>query len=260
MRALAPWRVLRAQLFRPEPSCSDSSAGTLISRLVLPASFYLMIAAYQLCNWYNQRYADGVLGQQQLAVPVDGWIPFTPWALPLYLSFFGFFFLHRSLLSRGRSGRLQYRAIEFSLNVVTVISSACFLWFPSEVELRDPALQLLAPGLAPGLAPQWLASACAGLYALDGSFNAWPSLHVSLPLLIMLACTRLALFARWQALWLWLWLIAVVGSVLLLKQHYLWDVVSAGLLVALVWVLWLRPRLLWAGAAAAQPALQRGAV
>jgi len=240
MRALAQWRLLRALLCRRTADAPVGSyARRLCQSLVLPASFYLMIAAYQLCNWYNLGYADDVLGRDRLALPLDDWIPFTPWVLPVYLSFFGFFRLHRSLVLQGVAGMRQYRTLESGLVAVTCVSCAIFLYFPSQVELRDAALDSLRPGVL----PPWLASACAGLYALDGSFNAWPSLHVSLPLLIMLATTHLALFGRWQTLCLWLWLVAVVSSVVLLKQHYVWDVLSAVIMVTLVWVLWLRPRL-----------------
>ena len=149
------------------------------------------------------------------------------------------FFLPKAYLRGEEVDRYSYRELHWGLLYLTVVSCALFLLFPTRVELRDGALlELGVMGL-----PQWLESACRGFYAIDGPFNAWPSLHISQPLLIMLAITQSGRLPSWKLKLLWGHLLLVCASVLTMKQHYLWDLGTGGLLALLYWKWFLQPRL-----------------
>jgi len=88
------------------------------------------------------------------------------------------------------------------------------------------------------------------VYTVDRPFNSWPSLHVSQSLLIVLFCQRwLELradeFPR-RGAWmtgLWLAWVALSLSILTTKQHFIWDMVTGAVLGALLWWLYILPRL-----------------
>jgi hypothetical protein len=205
----------------------------------MPLAFYYMIACYSMCGWITHRRSMVVESRGALELGLDAAIPFTPYLLPLYLSFFSFWLLPKALLPLGGGQSAVYREVNITLMLMTLISCGCFLLFPMEVALRDQALAELSRGTW----PDWLARACYGLYAVDLPYNAWPSIHVSQPLLIMLVVSSRRLFTAWHRALLWCYLAIVASSVLLMKQHYLWDVVSGVALALLTWSLWLRPRI-----------------
>lgn len=204
-----------------------------------PLSFYLMIVAYMVCNQINQQLARNPTDSRVLATALDLAIPFIPWLLPVYLAHFAFYCLPKPLLLGGVLQRRDYRMIQHCLLLGTLLSCGLFLAFPAVVDLREVAQHELARGAA----PQWLTNACLGLFALDSTYNAWPSLHVSQPLLILLAMNKLRCYPVSMQRLHWVLYMATVLSVLGMKQHYVWDVVSGMGLSLLLWWAWLRPRL-----------------
>jgi hypothetical protein len=228
--------ILRAQALRSP----DSPWLRWYLRLPIPpSSYFVMIVAYLLSNSFNARYAINYLGDAELASGLDRLIPFLPWTLLAYIANFAFYLLPRPLLAGNLQDRQAYRAINQALLGITFLSCAIFLLFPSSVEMRAGLLAQLDPGDYPG----WLLNACSALFKVDHSFNAWPSLHVSQPLLILLATHYWGLFDIRQRRVNWMCFAIVAGSVLTLKQHYLWDVASGAALALAVWMLFLRDRL-----------------
>ena len=206
---------------------------------LLPPAFFCMILGYEACNWVN-----ATLGAPRwLSIPVatqwDWQIPFLPGSLPLYLSFISFYYLPKALLREPYRNEAYYAAMHQALQLTTLVSCVIFLLAPTPVELR---LQALA-ALDTAHLPAWLRAGCQGMFAIDGEYNAWPSLHVSQPLLIMLAVQQLRLFSPLLRRLLWLHWVLMVLSVLTMKQHYLWDVFTAVLLALTYWLAWLSPRL-----------------
>ncbi len=196
---------------------------------LLPLSFYLMIAAYQLAARLSQATDTRMAGLAEYGLPLDPHIPFVPGSLLLYLSFFGFYLLHKPMLRMGDQGQKQFWRVERLLIAMTMLSCVCFLLFPTRIELREFA----SLSLATGAFPSWLADACGGLFLLDPAVNAWPSIHVSQPVFILLVVSSCRLYPPRVLVAQWVWLILVVLSVMTLKQHYVWDVLT-GLLLALV--------------------------
>jgi membrane-associated phospholipid phosphatase len=83
----------------------------------------------------------------------------------------------------------------------------------------------------PELAGHSLATRLLGLEYLDKPYNHFPSLHVALAMLVALGCGD-DRRVRW-------WLPAVVAimavSTILVKQHYILDVIAAAVLAPLAW-------------------------
>ncbi len=214
---------------------------------ILPPSFFVMITLYQGLNHWPVHDESQLPGLAIYGVPVDAQIPFVPISLLPYLSFFAFYLLHKPLLASSALSSRRFWRMEVVLVVMSVVSCACFLLFPTQIELRQQALESLASGVYPA----WLVDACLGLFLLDNEINAWPSIHVSQPLFIMLCVTRMQLYSPHKLAMLWLLLLTVMVSVLTLKQHYVWDV-ATGVLLALAsvqvcfsWssgIKWVQPR------------------
>lgn len=206
---------------------------------ILPPAFFCMILGYEACNWINAGLGAQRWFSLSVATPWDWQIPFLPGSLPLYLSFISFYFLPKALLRAPARNEAHYAAVHRALQLTTLVSCAIFLLAPTPVELRHQAQVALTTSHL----PYWLLAGCRGLFAIDGEFNAWPSLHVSQPLLIMLAVSQLGLFTATLRRLLWLHWGLVTVSVLTMKQHYLWDVFSAIMLALACWHYWLSPRL-----------------
>lgn len=188
-----------------------------------------MIILYQGLNHWTASDKNALPGLETYGSAIDGHIPFLPFSLLLYLSFFAFYLLHKPLLAGSSVGRQRFWRMELVLIAMSVVSCVCFLLFPTQIELREQALLSLTGEAYPA----WLIDACRGLFLLDNAVNAWPSIHVSQPLFIMLCVTRMQLYAPHKLLLLWFFLLAVMVSVLTLKQHYVWDA-ATGVLLALV--------------------------
>jgi hypothetical protein len=85
------------------------------------------------------------------------------------------------------------------------------------------------------------------MHSVDEPWNAWPSLHIVQSLLIVLVIRRWfpSKTSIHSALHLLLWLawISLVLSTMMIKQHFVWDVVT-GIIYSLVcWKYWFKPTL-----------------
>lgn len=214
---------------RDRDSSKFNWRGFFVRWPVLPPSFFVMIALYQGLNHWSTADDSQLPGLEVYGLSIDGLIPFVPLSLLLYLSFFAFYLLHKPLLAGSDSRRQRFWRMEIVLVVMSVVSCIFFLLFPTQIELRQQAML----DLASGGYPAWLVNACRGLFLLDNEINAWPSIHVSQPLFIMLCVTRLQLYPPQKLSLLWLLLLGVMSSVLTLKQHYVWDA-ATGVLLALI--------------------------
>ncbi len=145
-----------------------------------------------------------------LAMPWEAAAPFVPLAIWVYLSIFLVFSLPLFVLERDSLAWLMKRYV-----VVTLSAGMLFMAFPTAVGLERPP----ATGLF-GL-----------LYALDGPYNAAPSLHVAYAVLILVTCARALAGTRRAAVLGWL--VLIVASTWLTRQHQLADICAGALLGAL---------------------------
>jgi len=172
----------------------------------------------------------------QVATALDGGLPFVAWMMLPYVSFYLYFpiaaWVGSSSEERDRCLVFFQRMIGGSWMVFTV-----FLLLPVEIKLRSQVPDVGGfMGFILGL-----------LHGVDAPYNAWPSLHAVLGLLVVLF---VRLVQREQGAWspakavfVWTAWSMLIASTMLVKQHYVFDVVT-GIVVALVlWGGWIRPAL-----------------
>jgi len=173
---------------------------------------------------------------------IDRWVPALPWTFSIYTSLYLWFVVTAFAAPRGRRGAAALAFLFQTQLILSLASWACFLLWPTEIVVRETMRETLAAEA------DWSAP-FALLYRLDAPWNAWPSLHVSLSLPMLLSCLRFAR-GKWSAAagralgaFAWLAWLALGASILTTKQHFLLDLWSGTLLGALAWWLYLRPRL-----------------
>ncbi|MBN2873387.1 MAG: phosphatase PAP2 family protein [Halothiobacillaceae bacterium] len=152
---------------------------------------------------------------------VDRWVSFQPAFVYLYASLW----LYVSLVPALMPDRRSLVRYGIAIGLVCVAGLAVFYGFPTRIE-RDPGLWANQPQFA------WLS-------AVDGSGNAFPSLHVASAVFSAYWLDRiqraLAMPMGMRLLSV-AWAVGIVYSTLAIAQHVAWDVVG-GVVLALVGVL-----------------------
>ena len=149
----------------------------------------------------------------RLDVGLDRELPFSPAWVYVYVTFYLFAF--SPLLYTRRAP--WFRRIFLAMGGTMVVTYATFLVFPTREVLR-PSLDG-----ATGFTMWFLRT----VYGADGGYNCFPSMHVGLS---HLAAWTLRDVDRKVAPWAWALAILISVSTLLLKEHYLADVVAGALL------------------------------
>ncbi len=198
-------------------------------------SLFLVLGAlpYGLINRFSAWRGTSTYNFE---MSLDWDLPFVPWMVIPYYSFYLYFPLAAWL---GASNGFRRQGLVFfqRLIVAAWIAFAMFLIFPVEIELRSQATG--AEGLF-GLL-------MAGLHEADAPYNAWPSVHVLLGILVVFfvrfverkneTWTPLKGVSSWTACAL------LVASTVLIKQHYVFDAISGTALAFVLWYGWIRPAL-----------------
>jgi len=139
-------------------------------------------------------------------------IPFVPWMFIPYASIDLFFLVAPFVCSSDR----QRRLLAWRLGTAIVIAGAFFLLVPLRLSLeRQPVAGALGE----------LISAFRGL---DRPFNQFPSLHITLTLLLMPLYLRRA--ASWLRPALCAWFLLILASPLLTWQHHAIDILGGTIL------------------------------
>lgn len=149
--------------------------------------------------------------------PLDHWIGFDPWALPIYLSLWLYVSLPVALMHT----RAEIVGFGVRIGVVCLIGLACFyLW----------------PNATPPTLIDWSHyPAAALLKGVDAAGNACPSLHVATAVFAglwlhwMMPVSRRLTSLRWANL---VWCAAIAYSTLATKQHVALDVACGAVLGA----------------------------
>lgn len=168
----------------------------------------------------------------------------------MYATLYLYFPLTLALSPRTRTG-LRALLVHLQAQIVLTVASGCvFLICPTEIHVRqqmEQAVQATTPAMR---------EVYEGLYRLDRPWNAWPSLHVSLSLLMLLTCAHFKIkTASHHGFWArtrmdrWVlfagtmtWLV-LCWSILATKQHFFFDIWTGALAGFVTWTLYLRPRL-----------------
>lgn len=214
----------------------------------------------QRASWSRTRYAGFLLGMFLLlgALPyglinrfsawrgansfnfettLDWNLPFLPWMVIPYYSYYLYFPLAAWV---GAAPGIRHHGLLFFQRMIVAawVAFAIFLIFPVEIELRTQAYG--AEGVF-GLLMD-------GLHEADAPYNAWPSIHVLLSILVVFF---IRFIERQNQTWTapkavvaWTACALLIASTALIKQHYLFDGISGTALALVMWYLWIRPGLL----------------
>jgi membrane-associated phospholipid phosphatase len=147
------------------------------------------------------------------ATALDNLIPFEPWFVAAYFSFFVFMPLTLVFVRDYQ----EFIPAAFGFFIIVVVSNTIFLVWPTVIPPGAPYHPLLH-----------------GLFAVDRDRNACPSLHASLALYCALIMQRHA-SRKLIAAALWVWAMLIIASPLLIKRHMLIDIVCGLLFAALVY-------------------------
>ena len=149
-----------------------------------------------------------------LLSPIDALVPFLPWTVVVYMSLY-LIYLAAAWVLRGR----DFLRVMWSLLSLNFLCYLGFIFFTAHYP---------RPGEG-----EWGGSAWAPvfrwMFEMDPPGNTCPSLHVSTAMLLGLTMHK---ERRGSAdRWLWLpWGALIALSTLTVKQHFIVDVVSGGLL------------------------------
>jgi membrane-associated phospholipid phosphatase len=153
------------------------------------------------------------VGGHRLDVALDRALPFSPPWIYVYVTFYLFAFAPLLYARRAPWFRRVFTAMAATMTVCYV----AYLLFPTRMVLR--------PTLAgvPGFTA-WLLRL---IYGADGGYSCFPSMHVALS---HLSAWSLGEVDREVTPWAWASAALITVSTVLLKQHYLADVVAGALL------------------------------
>ena len=173
--------------------------------------------------WFFAVYAlsDCLTGLREshisVVLPLDDLIPFLPVLAPVYLSISPLLYLPLVVIDNAL--RLRVLAIGFAIEIA--LAGLVYLALPVE-----------ASPVPPGVHGLWFSA----LDSVNLEYNSLPSLHVALAITAAAASQdRLPPLGR-PGLWIWTGL--VVLSTLLVKQHFIADVVAGMALAGItIWVI-----------------------
>lgn len=187
--------------------------------LLILATILLHLAVYGLVNAWNATRPPGDF--VDVSLPVDGWIPYLPWAaVPYYLA---------DLFVLGAGAAVLWRMAErrFHRGVGAYVG----------VILAGGAVQLLLPITGPWPTdPAPLQQFFHGLPGVE-PYAALPSMHVTL-VVLPAAMGQDVFESRWTRAFLILGAAAATLATLLAKEHYVLDAVAGLALGLLAYVAW----------------------
>ena len=179
------------------------------------------LGGYLLINYlssFRTRFYD-------LSLPFEHNIPFIPALVYSYsIHYIIFVIVYFTVTDYP-----LFRKIVYSFFVSVTIHFAIFLLFPVKYFYR--------PDL--GIPENWLLISVQFYYWIDLPYNCFPSMHVSTSTLAALSLWN---YRRWLSILLLGASLLIGISVVLVKQHYILDVVAGYALVSLIyWWIFVRP-------------------
>jgi membrane-associated phospholipid phosphatase len=198
------------------------------------ATTLVLIGATFQVYWYLNHHLPP---RFDLMTPLDRLIPFVPWTLPAYQSFF--------VLLVWAAWKFDAREFLRLLAAVLLANIAAYLGFILFTShYPRPDWRSIPPGL--------IRDAFASMFAHDAPGNTFPSIHVAVTTLVVLRLRQ----RRFGRLWL-VWGAVVVVSTLTVKQHHVADVIG-GVALAVGLHAWLFPRAPLSAVAPARNEERRG--
>jgi membrane-associated phospholipid phosphatase len=192
------------------PGHPDARVSRRVLFLVLLAGYAFFAATYMPINHFS-------IGREarELFLPGEERLPFLPAFEYLYVTGY---FLPIALLMRPPTLRRLRQSIQ-AFAAVLAVAYTTYLCFP---------VYFPRPIFEPDSLATWLIS----VEYLDPSYNHFPSLHVALGVVILLAGGERWGAARWPTTAL---VIGMSVSTLFVKQHYVADVLYGAALALVAW-------------------------
>lgn len=153
-----------------------------------------------------------------LALFLDKFIPFLPIFVLFYITMYIFVMLPYFLIKEKK----YFKRVALAYVGILIISFFFYLFFPVKVDRPLTMGTNFWEEIV-----RWIRS-------IDPGYNCFPSLHVATPLLTSLSCFHYNQKYWWPLPWAFL----IIISTVLIKQHYILDVL-AGILVGLMGYWWL---------------------
>ncbi len=170
-------------------------------------------------------FATGLLrlnkSSYSVSLPLDNAIPFIPFFILFYISLYFFGAIPFLVIKSRRYVRNYAKAYIFA----SIFSFLIFITLPIKMEHPEITGTTVFDKLT-----QFI-------YDADVTDNAFPSVHICLTLLTMIALSSVN--NAWKAAGI-LWGTVIIFSTLFVKQHYLLDIVGGLLVGTLAYLLFLR--------------------
>ena len=182
---------------------------------------FIAIVAYYLGGYLLINYVTGLRSHFfDLMLPFEHNLPFIPVLIYTYtILFFMFIAIYFTV-----ADYKYFRKIIISFFVIATFHFIVFLLFPVKYNYR--------PDL--GVPDSWILITVQFYYWIDQPYNCFPSMHVSTSTLAALCMWN---YRRWLSYIMLVASLAIGISVVLVKQHYILDVV-AGYVVAFAIYWW----------------------
>ena len=198
-------------------------------------SLFLVLGAlpYGLINRFSAWRGVSTL---KVEIPLDWDLPFVSWMVIPYYSYYLYFPIAAWI---GASDKHRQHGLLFFQRLIAAawIAFALFLIFPVEIELRSQAYG------AEGLFGLMMTA----LHEADTPYNAWPSIHVLLSILVVFFVRFVGKEnGTWSmplAIVVWTSCLLLIASTALIKQHYVFDGISGTIIALWLWYKWIRPGL-----------------
>ncbi len=234
------WKILRP-ILRLEPLPIASRLAILAIHLIFIGGGYWLVLQMAASRGFS--IWDSHSG-------IDDLVPPTPWSIWIYTTLYLYFPITLALAPKTLAG-LRILLFQLQAQIILSLATWCvFLLCPTEIHIRQQ-MELAVQDSSP-----FFQRAFGLLYKVDTPWNAWPSLHVSLSVLMLLVGSHLttqpgARHTFWSPgiadrlailIGVVAWL-ALCWSIMATKQHYFLDIWTGALAGLMTWIAYLRPRL-----------------
>ena len=194
---------------------------TLILTMALP---YIIIN--QIMGYFDRSVIDPVSS-------IDTIVPFVAWSFVIYLSLY-LYYPAAAYFGRSSENRIREMfAFYQSLFLLTWFVYLIFIIFPTEIYIREHIPESVRSG--EGFWGFWYGDL---MHKTDTPYNAWPSLHVTQSLMIVMLLRHWKIIYGLKEFLTWIAWIALCISVMTTKQHFFFDLIT-GIITGVVCWYWM---------------------
>ena len=168
----------------------------------------------QIMGYFERSVLDPIM-------PIDSMVPYVGWSFIIYLSLY-LYYPAAAWFGRDSDDRIREMfAFYQALFVMTWAVNLIFILFPTEVYIRDQIPESVRSG--EGFWGFWYGDI---MHKTDMPYNAWPSLHVTQSLMIVMLLRHWNIISGWKEALTWVAWVALCVSVMTTKQHFFFDLVT----------------------------------